>query len=128
MGFLVIKSALVQCSFGTAPGSLGSMTMKTKCSGQPACTIMDNKPQACIPSFVMCQSIANPTVASATAAAYGALTPQACNPVTSAPWVPGVPTVMIEGNPALNDSSMCMCNWAGVIKVSFAGQVQCKVP
>jgi hypothetical protein len=42
-------------------------------------------------------------------------------PVTSAPWVPGVPTVQVNGNPILDDSCQLMCNWGGVIKVQAPG-------
>jgi hypothetical protein len=56
------------------------------------------------------------------------LTPMPCIPATSAPWVPGAPTVILENFPALNDSSKLMCNWAGVISISFAGQVTHQVP
>jgi hypothetical protein len=45
-----------------------------------------------------------------------------CVPVTVAPWVPGKPTVLIKCFPALNDSSMLMCTWGGVITIKIAGQ------
>jgi hypothetical protein len=73
-------------------------------------------------------SPANPMVAAATAAAMGVLTPQPCIPMTVAPWAPGSPTVLIGGMPALDNSSMCMCMWAGVITIGFAGQVTHMIP
>jgi hypothetical protein len=76
----------------------------------------------------MCQSIANPTVAAATTAAFGTLTPMPCIPNTPAPWAPGAPTVMIGGCPALNDSSVLMCMWAGVIEIQNPGQNKISVP
>jgi len=72
-------------------------------------------------------SIANPTVAAATAAALGVLTPMPCIPVTM-PWTPGSPTVMIGGMPALNNTSMCTCAWGGMIQIGFPGQVTTNVP
>jgi hypothetical protein len=56
-------------------------------------------------------SIANPEVASATAEALGVLTPIPCIPATASPRVPGAPTVTIGDFPALDNTSMCVCNW-----------------
>jgi uncharacterized Zn-binding protein involved in type VI secretion len=86
-----------------------------------AATIMDNKPMGNIPGFAMCMSPSNPQVAAATAAALGVLTPMPCVPMTTAPWTPGSPTVLINGNPALTNSCQCMCNWGGVITISSPG-------
>jgi hypothetical protein len=118
---LVTAGALMTCSFGVAPGALiVAPTNKTMC-GAPAANIMDSIPMTNIPTFGMCTSIANPTVASATAAALGVLTPMPCVPVT-APWAPGSATVMLGGMPALNNTSKCMCSWGGVIQIGFPGQ------
>ncbi len=76
-----------------------------------------------IGSFGMCSSLANPTVAAATAAALGALTPMPCVPATSAPWAPGSPTVQIANTPALNNSSKAMCSYGGVIQIVMPGQM-----
>ena len=73
--------------------------------------------------FGMCTTLSNPQVAAATSAALGVLTPQPCIPVTTSPWVPGSPTVMVGGNPALQNSCQLMCQWGGVIAVNAAGQV-----
>jgi hypothetical protein len=69
-----------------------------------------------IPTFGMCQSMANPTVASATAAAMGVLTPMPCIPVIAAPWTPGG-QVKVMNMPALINNAKCMCNWGGQISV-----------
>jgi hypothetical protein len=125
MGQLVVSGALIQCSFGAAPGSL--MVLPTNCvmaGGMPAANIMDYVPMMNIMPFGMCNSPANPTVIAATAAALGVLTPMPCIPMTAAPWIPGVPTVMLAKMPALNNSCKCMCSWGGVISINFAGQVQ----
>jgi hypothetical protein len=79
-----------------------------------------------IPPFGMCQSMANPQVAAATASAGGALTPQPCQPVL-APWTPGSAKATIGGVAALDDSSQCQCTWAGSISVSAAGQTSTTV-
>jgi len=40
------------------------------------------------------------------------------------PWTPGAVGVTINGVPALDDESVCMCAWAGVITVTDPGQVR----
>jgi len=85
---------------------------------------MDHIPMLNIMPFGMCSSMANPEVAAATAAALGVLTPMPCIPMTSAPWIPGVPTVLIKNNPALNNSCKAMCNWGGVIQILSPGQTK----
>jgi len=121
--------ALLMCSFGTAPSSLSVLpTNRTFAGGPVAATIMDSVPMVNILPFAMCTSPANPTVAAATAAALGVLTPMPCLPATAAPWTPGSPTVLIGGLPALNDSSTLMCSYAGVIQITFAGQATVQIP
>lgn len=130
MGMLVVNGAVMSCvPFGAAPSALVVLPAKmTTASSMPAATIMDNIPIVNIPPFGVCTSLANPTVAAATAAASGVLTPMPCVPVTPAPWVPGSPTVMIGNIPALNNSSKLMCNWGGVIQITVPGQVTTMVP
>jgi hypothetical protein len=117
----------MQCSFGMAPSSLVVPPANMVTAGAPAANIMDFKPNANIPPFGMCQSMANPQVASATAAAQGVLTPQPCIPVTTSPWAPGSPMVLIGNQPALTDTSTCMCTWGGVIKINSPGQMMTQV-
>jgi hypothetical protein len=129
MGIAVCNGASLQCSFGVAPGTLTVLpTGKTMAASQPMATIMDYKPMANIATFGMCNSPSNPQVASATAAAMGVLTPMPCVPATSAPWIPGSPTVMVANNPALNNSCQLMCNWGGVIQILAPGQTTTMVP
>lgn len=127
MGKLVCAGAMLKCSFGVAPGTLNVLPLNRVLSGAPAANIMDNVPMLNILPFGMCQSLANPMVAAATAAAMGALTPMPCIPATVAPWAPGSPTVQIGNMPALNDGSKLMCNWAGVIEISMPGQMTVEV-
>ncbi len=121
--------AMMKCTMGLAPSTLSVIPMGTPVTGtnKMAATIMDNKPMANIAPFGMCQSLANPTVASATSAALGVLTPMPCIPVTPSPWLPGATKVMINNKPALHDGCKLMCNWAGMISITFAGQVQIDV-
>lgn len=125
----VIATADLQCSFGMTPGKLMVMPLNmVMVDNKPAATIMDYIPMVNIMPFGMCQSPSNPTVAAATAAALGVLTPMPCVPVTVAPWVPGVPNVLIGNMPALDNTCKCMCTWAGVISIVFAGQVTTEIP
>lgn len=129
MGQQVCMGALMQCSFGMAPSSLVVLPVnKVITSNMPAANIMDHKPFVNIMPFGACQSLANPMVAGATAAALGVLTPMPCIPMTMAPWAPGSPTVLLANMPTLNNSSKLMCNWAGVISINMAGQVTHLVP
>jgi hypothetical protein len=128
MGQQVVSGAMMACTFGAAPASLVATSAPTVAvGGVPAATIMDFAPMEKIPTFAMCMSLANPEVASATSAAMGVLTPQPCIPVTTGPWAPGSPTVLVGGSPALTDDSMCMCMWAGQISITTPGQVSVSV-
>ncbi|AFE05656.1 DUF4280 domain-containing protein [Corallococcus sp. CA049B] len=123
MGAQVVMGAMLQCSFGMAPSSLMVLPVNRIMATTPAANIMDNKPFLNVLPFGMCQSLANPMVAAATAAAFGVLTPMPCIPATAAPWVPGCPKVLIGNMPALESNSKCMCNWGGVIQVVSPGQM-----
>ena len=123
MGIHVCSGATLQCSFGLAPGSLIVLPQnRVVTGGMPDANIMDNKPMVNIMPFGMCSSLANPTVATATAAAWGVLTPMPCVPNTVVPWTPGNPTVLLGGQPNINNSSKLACMWAGVISVVVPGQ------
>lgn len=129
MSIQVVNGAMLMCSFGVAPSTLTVLPMnKTLSSNQPAATIMDHKPMVNIMPFGMCTTPTNPQVAAATSAALGVLTPQPCIPATNSPWMVGAPTVMIGNQLALNNTSTCMCMWAGVVSVSVPGQVTQLIP
>lgn len=70
-----------------------------------------------IPTFGMCNSLANPAVASATAAAYGVLTPMPCAPFVVAPWIGGKPDILVGGAPVLLKTGTCQCMWGGSISI-----------
>ena len=120
--------AMMQCSFGMAPSSLVPTPKTVMTSNMIAANILDHVPVTNIPPFGMCQSPANPTVAAATAAALGVLTPMPCVPATPAPWMPGAPTVMLCNAPALDNVSKLMCIWGGVIQFTNAGQTTHQIP
>jgi len=129
MGQQVNGAAMTKCSFGVAPGTLMVIPInRVMAGGPPAANIMDSKPMANVMPFVMCQSMANPIVAAATAAALGVLVPMPCVPITVAPWVTGAPTVLLGNMPTLNNSSKLMCVWGGVISIILPGQFTVMVP
>jgi hypothetical protein len=128
MAQLVTSGAMLQCTFGLAPSTLNVLPVNLVTAGAPAANIMDNKPMVNIPPFGMCNTPSNPTVAAATSAALGVLTPMPCIPVIAAPWTPGAATVLIKNMPALDSTSKCMCNWGGVISINSAGQFTVNVP
>jgi hypothetical protein len=120
---------MMQCSFGMAPSSLVVLPKNETFTDQvPDANIMDHVPMVNIMPFGMCTSLANPTVAAATAAALGVLTPMPCIPNTPAPWVTGAPTVMLGNAPALDNVSKLMCVWAGVIQFSTPGEMTVELP
>jgi hypothetical protein len=128
MAMQVCMGAMMACSFGVAPSSLIVLPTNRTLTGTPAATIMDNAPIVNIPPFGMCSSPSNPTVASATTAALGVLTPMPCVPVTPGPWTPGAATVLIGNMPALDSTSMLTCNWGGVIQITNPGQTTVQIP
>jgi hypothetical protein len=115
------------CTFGMAPSSLLVTRPNVLINSRPAATIMDMAAMMNIPPFGMCQSLANPTVAAATAAALGVLTPMPCTPVPVAPWTPMAPTTIVAGSPALAAGSTCNCAYGGVISVTAPGSSQVTV-
>jgi hypothetical protein len=162
MGQQVCMGAMLQCSFGVAPSTLivlptypapvptpgatnpalalRPMVTNPPLPPMPVATIADSQPVINVPPFGMCSSIANPTVASATATALGVLTPMPCLPVPVSPWVPGPPTVMFGGDspapptvliggvPALDSNAKLFCAWGGVIAITSPGQVTVQLP
>ncbi len=128
MAMQACMGAVMQCTFGAAPSSLIPTPKTVMTSNMVAANILDHIPIMNIPPFGVCNSMANPMVAAATAAALGVLTPMPCIPATSAPWVPGAPTVLVCGAPALNNTSKLMCMWAGVISINMPGQMTHMVP
>lgn len=129
MAIQVTMGASLMCTQGMAPSTLiVPPVSRTMADGQPAANIMDFKPFANIPPFGMCRSPANPTVAAATAAALGVLTPMPCIPTIVGPWAPGSATVMVANMPALNNTSKCMCAFAGTISITNPGGKTVQIP
>ena len=129
MPLQVCMGAQMMCSFGAAPSKLVVLPSNAVFTNQmPDANIMDHVPMLNIMPFGMCSSIANPTVAAATAAKLGVFTPMPCIPNTPAPWVTGAPTVMLGHFPTLDNVSKLMCIWGGVIQFVDAGETTVNVP
>jgi hypothetical protein len=129
MPMQVCMGAMMMCTMGMMPSSLVVLpTNQVLTDEVPDANIMDYIPMTNIMPFGMCISPANPTVASATAAAMGVLTPMPCIPATVAPWVPGAPTVLLAYMPSLDNTSTLMCMWAGVITFVTPGEFTVMIP
>ena len=128
MAMHTCSGAMMKCEMGAAPSTFNATPKMVMTGNKPAGNIMDFVPIMNIPPFGMCKSPANPTVAAATAAALGVLTPMPCVPMTVAPWAPGAPTVLVAGMPALNDSSKLVCIWGGMISFTNPGQTTETIP
>jgi hypothetical protein len=125
----VCMGAQMMCSFGMAPSSLVVLPVnRVNTDMVPDANIMDFVPMENIMPFGMCITPSNPEVASATAAALGVLTPMPCIPVTTSPWTPGAATVNLAFFPTLDNISMLMCTWGGVITFVDAGEETVNVP
>lgn len=122
----LVSGSLLRCSMGVTPAPLNVLPLnRVLAQGPPAGNIMDNKPIVNIAPFGLCRSIANPIVASATAAALGVLTPMPCVPLTVAPWI-STSRVMVGGAPIITKDSKCLCTWGGQITAVMTPAVTVK--
>ncbi len=121
MTLLACAGATLKCSFGMATSTFVPTPKKTTSNEAFAANALDHQAIANIPPFGVCISLANPSVAAATSAALGVLTPMPCIPVTPAPWVTTAKT-LLESAPTLNQTSTLQCVWGGVIHVMEPGQ------
>jgi hypothetical protein len=125
MSEYLTTGCMLTCTFGTAPGIFEALPLPGKEMIEGAmtvATIEEIVPLVNIPSFVMCESLANPEVASATAAAEGVLTPMPCVPVPVSPWEPSSINETYVGIPLATVLSKCACSWAGVISVELPSE------
>lgn len=107
------------CSMGMTPGTLNVLPInRVTFENKPAANIQDKVPFLNIAPFGLCNSLANPITAAQTAAALGVLTPGTCTPLVPGPWMPGAIKTKIANQPALTDSSTCVCAYGGQIKVT----------
>lgn len=122
---MAAAAAQTMCTFGAAPSTLMVLaTNRVMVEGRPAANALDHQPMVNIVPFGMCSSLANPTVAAATAAALGVLTPMPCVPVTPAPWFNTASATLVASLPVVTMGSQCQCAWGGVVKVINAGSTR----
>jgi hypothetical protein len=89
--FSLCDGATLKCSQGDATSVLGVLPIKNVfINDKPLAVISDTKPMVNIKPFGMCKSMANPTVAAATAANRGQLKKMPCIPNTASPWSEGM--------------------------------------
>lgn len=123
---LVVMGAMMMCPFGLAPASLTVIPKgpPVLIGNMPAATIMDFVPVGNIPTFGVCTSPSNP----ASVAAKAAGSPGSpCVPVTTSPWTPGSPQLLINGLPALNASCTCICSLSGGAPITITNPGQTTV-
>jgi len=124
MPYYVCNGARLKCSMGDSQSELGVIhPVKPKyLHGECMANIMDHKSMINIKPFGQCKSLANPTVAAATAANFGRLQPMPCIPNTTSPWMTGKTNVLVKGQPALMNNDKLVCMWAGMIEITDEGQ------
>ena len=123
MDSYVVEGATLKFSFGSSSSKLMiPMKHEIYIKGKTQGNMMDYIPMVNISPFGMCSSLANPTVASATAASGGVLQKMPCIPSIVSPWICCKMDVLIDKFPAILSSSKLMCMWCGVIKVEDDGQ------
>ena len=126
MGVFVTDGAVVTCPMGAGPSTLKVTSQsKVMACGKRIATIQDAS-AANLGTFNMCSSMANPQVASATAAAMGVLTPQPCMFASAGSWIPEQTKVLADGKPALTAGATIMCT-TGMQVCSIANPAQTKV-
>lgn len=115
------------CSFALGPFTLNTINNVT-IENKPVLTVKDTVPGSNIVfAGVMCTSMSNPTVASATAAAFGVLTPQPCTPMPAGMWIPGTMNSKVKQMAILDSSCSLMCAYGGKISVIFPGSLKTQV-
>lgn len=127
MSHPVNENALLECTFGNAISPLHTNTIQVSANMLKVATMMDFTPIMNIRPFGMCQSMINPMVASATAAAMGVLTPMPCIPVIVAPWVDVNQKIKINNIPILKNDSKCYCAYGGCISVKMTTLLKIKI-
>ena len=118
-------SSLLKCSFGLAPGTLMVLPVKLVCAcAKPVACNIDFVPFLNIMTFGMCQSMANPMVIAATAAAFGVLTPMPCIPMIITPWIAPHTKIKVRKIPTATMQSKCNCAYAGVVQIVMVQQIK----
>lgn len=112
MATLVVTEALVKCAVGATPSAMTIVGNVIAGEGMVG-NISSAIPFVNVEGFSVCSILA--------AATAGAKT--ACVPAIES-WIPGVPTVLVGEEAALDQTSMLVCDEGGVITIEFPGQLQ----
>lgn len=124
MGAIAVTGTVIICTMG-GTGVLSASQGICLAAKKNIVTARDMAPMTNIGSCGLCKSMANPAVASATAAALGVLTPQPCIPAPAGVWI-GVSRIMAAGSPALTKESRLVCSYGGEISIMDTTQYHCK--
>lgn len=128
MALAVTSGSFAECTCGTAPGDLAAdCDTGATVNGMIVLTVDMIAAEVNIGSFGECDSLLNPEVSSATAAAQGVLTPMPCVPVVDSSWIPGALMASQSGVSYVNDASICTCAWGGVISIVDALGVEMEI-
>ncbi len=120
----VTSKAVLKCTFGSKTSNLTVLPSRTvNLTGKPDANVSDHIPMTNIAPFGKCRTVCFPPTGAATAANHGRLTPMPCVPGTVSEWMNGKNDYLIKGKPALLKSSICRCQWGGVISIVSDGQV-----
>ena len=116
MALATVDLALLHCDMAIGVGVLNVTTNFTVLyGGLQFATIFDAESMINITPMGLCMSLANPITAAQTAAALGVLTPGACIPVPTGMWLCPNVQVSINEMPMLDQTSTCICAYAGEI-------------
>ena len=120
--YVLCKGATLSCNQGDATSIYEVLPSNgIFLDGKPLALVSDVKPMINIKPFGMCKSMANPTVAAATAANRGKLQKMPCVPNTIGIWTDGANHFLsLEKIPC--ETSKCSCAYAGEISIKDLGQ------
>lgn len=126
---VVAELSLIQCPFGTEPTPLNVLPDRTiLAEGMLMGNITDAITIVNIPTFGECTTLSNPETEAATDAASGVLTPMPCIPVITDVWESEALTVIATEGSALDQTSIILCDYGGVIFVDEPGNATIMVP
>lgn len=122
MAIPVVSGATIACPMGLSTGTIvATSQVSVMLGGKPVALISDSAPLTNVTPCGMCTSMANPTVAAATSAAMGVLTPMPCIPAPMGAWVCGMSPI-VAGKPTLTSEGKLACSYGGSITIVNPGQ------